>query len=231
MKLVFGADSKVPADTPLTNGYNLYEWVMRKSCYPSFWGRNISGKGALNEKEVEFLRKKKCKIPLIFSEFTEIEIAGNKGGDTALRAISAAKKLGIPEKGGIALFAEIPFDWSVNHNWMISYARALISHGYRPGFIGNTDSSKNFNFGRQCSHYVQATRKENQLETVYWSTEPKYGFDPEVWATYAPSQLLPKDMHLWRYGSVDFHSVLANKCYTRDSSIIDCFWDGEKGKL
>lgn len=26
-----------------------------------------------------------------------------------------------------------------------------------PGFIGNTDSSKNFNFDRQCSHYVQAT--------------------------------------------------------------------------
>lgn len=32
-----------------------------------------------------------------------------------------------------------------------------LKNGYTPAFIGHTDSSKNFNFDRQCSHYVQAT--------------------------------------------------------------------------
>ena len=47
MALIYGAESRIPANTPLTNGYNLYDWVMRKSCFPSFWGRTLTGEGAL----------------------------------------------------------------------------------------------------------------------------------------------------------------------------------------
>ena len=226
MKLIYGARSSFPSNTRLTNGYNLYEWVMRMSCYPSFWGRNISGERAIQVEEIKFLRSKECKIALLFNAFTENEIAGNKGVEAALRAVEAVKALGVPPKKGIAIFADIPSEWSVNHNWMISFSRSLIRNGYRPGFIGNTDSSKNFNFGRQCSHYVQATRKEDQLGAVYWSTEPQYPFDPEIWATYAPSQLLPRDMALWQYGTVNFHNIFAGKCYARDSSVTECFWKG-----
>ena len=71
MELIYGVDSTVPADTKLTNGYTLYDWVMRKSCFPSFWARNLSGAGALSAEEVEFLRSKGCKIGCIYNDLKE----------------------------------------------------------------------------------------------------------------------------------------------------------------
>ena len=226
MSLIYGVESKASANTLLTNGYCLYDWVMRKSCYPSFWGRSLVGEGSITLDEIEFLKSKKCKIALIVRDLSEERISSNRADDDVLRIIEAAKTLGVPSNRGIALFAEIPSTWSVNHNWMISYSRGLLKNGYMPGFIGNTDSSKNFNFGRQCSHYVQATKKEKQLNAVYWSMEPTYKFNPEVWAPYAPSELLPRDMHLWRYGNIKFHKIYVNKSYARNSSIINCCWSG-----
>lgn len=224
MSLVYGVDSRVPASTRLTNGYNLYEWVMRMSCFPSFWGRSLTGDGAITSEEIEFLKRKKCKIALIVRDLIEEIISSNNAEKDSQRVIEIAKNLGVPQEQGIALFAEIPSHWSVNHNWMIDYANNLLNSGYIPGFIGNTDSSKNFNFGRQCSHYVQATRKNDQLHAVYCSTEPKYKFEPESWAPYAPSQLLPNDIHLWQYGKIKFHSLKVNKCYARDEAVTKCFW-------
>ena len=222
MPLIYGADSIMPADTRLTNGYTLFDWVMRKSCFPSFWGRSLTGEGQVTASEIEFLRSKHCKVAFTIRDLAEPEISQNDGTHSAVRAIEAAKAMGIPQNKGIALFAYIPSDWSVNHNWMMGFASNLLNSGYVAGFIGNTDSSKNFNFDRQCSHYVQATRNADQLHAVYWSTEPKYDFDPDIWASYAPSELLPHDMHLWSYGTVDFHSVHATKVYARDSSVLNC---------
>lgn len=222
MGLIYGVDSLFPSNTRLTNGYNLYEWIMRMSCYPSFWGRNITGKGAINTNEIEFLKSKKCKIAFKIGDFSETEISSNNGTNSAIKALEAIISLGIPKNKNIAVFAEIPDHFSVNHNWMISYARNILANGYIPGFIGNTDSSVNFNFDRQCSHYVQATKKEELLHAIFWATAPKYTFDPEVWAPFAPSEILPKDMHLWQYGTINFHSIDAKKSYAIDSSIMDC---------
>lgn len=223
MALIFGVDSKTPANTTLTNGYNLYEWVMRMSCFPSFWGRNINGINSLSAEEIIFLKKKRCKIACMFTDFTEAEISGNSGFKEGIKAVEAAKRLSIPQNLNIALFAEIPSHWSVNHNWMISFAKVLIDNGYVPGFIGNTDSSDNFNFGRQCSHYVQAKDFTSRYVTLYWSAAPKYDFDPDIWASYAPSQLLPHDMHLWQYGSIAFHKIIANKNYMLDKITLKYF--------
>ena len=222
--MIYGVDSIMPANTKLTNGYLLYDWVMRKSCFPSFWGRSISGAGAINKEEIDFLRSKNCKIVCTIRNLNEVEISGNDGTNDANKAIQAAQSIGVPKDKEIALFAEIPSDWSVNHNWMIGFANTVISNGYIPGFIGNTDSSKNFNFGRQCSHYVQATRGAKDFKTLYWSTEPKYDFDPDIWASFAPSELLPTDMDLWRYGSIQFHSINVNKDYLQEKSIMKHFW-------
>ena len=223
MSLVYGVDSIMPANTRLTNGYLLYDWVMRKSCFPSFWGRSLTGDGVITQPEIEFLQSKNCKIAFILRDFSESEISGIDGSESAVRAITAAKKIGIPKNKGIALFAEIKSEFSVNHNWMISFAYNLANNGYVPGFIGNTDSSKNFNFDRQCSHYVQATRKVNEYNAVYWSTEPKYTFNPNIWAPYAPSEQLPKDMDLWQFGTIDFHSVHANKNYAHSTAVMKYF--------
>ena len=64
-------DSTVPANTRLTNGYLLYDWVMRKSCYPSFWGRPLTGEGAITESEMEFLKGNKGNISLKRQFFIE----------------------------------------------------------------------------------------------------------------------------------------------------------------
>ncbi len=228
MSLIYGVESTMPSNTLLTNGYSLFEWVMRKSCYPSFWGRSLTGEGTVTQEEIDFLKSKNCKIALIIRDLTEAEISGNDGTQTAMKAIEAAKAMGVPQNAGTALFAYIKPDWSVNHNWMMSFAANLVNNGYIPGFIGNTDSSKNFNFDRQCSHYVQATRNANQFNALYWSAEPKYDFDPEAWAPYAPSELLPNDMHLWSYGTIDFHDIHVNKIYAQSESAADHFYYPER---
>ena len=54
MSMIFGADSSFPSNTRLTNGYTLFDWVMRKNCFPAFWGRNILGENSITEEEIEF---------------------------------------------------------------------------------------------------------------------------------------------------------------------------------
>lgn len=100
-------------------------------------------------------------------DLTEAGISTNNGLPDALRTIQAAQELGVPVQQEIAIFANIRDDWSVNHNWMILYVQILQENGYVPGFIGETDSSLNFNFDRQCSHYVQSTRPVGQFDAVY----------------------------------------------------------------
>jgi hypothetical protein len=224
MARIFGADSAQPANTRLTNGYDLFSWVMRQNCFPAFWGRSVSGENAITKEELEFLRSKNLKIALIFDDLTETNVSAANGTDDALRAVSAAKELGVPANEGIALFAKIAPDWSINHNWMISFARIVKNNGFVPGFIGNTDSSVNFNFDRQCSHFVQATNDVEHYGTLYWATEPKTGGEPEDWAPYCPTALTPEKIDLWQNGTTSCGQVTANTSYARDESILKYLW-------
>ena len=222
MKPVLGVDSRIPANERLTNGYQMYDWVMRMSGIPSFWGRAISGVGALSTEEADFLHGKDCKVALIYDDLTEEGVSTVDGTSDALRAIDAAKALCVPENEGIALFAEIKHDWSVNHNWMIGYTYALTGVGYIAGFIGNTDSSKNFNFGRQCSHYVQFMGADS---AVYWATEPRPGDEPMGWHPYSPSALDPGQIHLWQNGGeILFRGISVNVDYARDHTVLQYMW-------
>ena len=224
MSLIYGTDSAMPANTRLTNGYNLYEWVMRKSCFPSFWGRSLTGERRITAEEIEFLRSKRCKIALVIRDLNEQEICQNDGTHSAIKAVEAAKNAGVPQNKGIALFAYIPSEWSVNHNWMTSFAGNLLNNGYITGFIGNTESSKNFNFDRQCSHYVQATDSVDELRPVYWATEPKVEGEPEEWAPYCPSALTPEEMDLWQSGVIRYGDITANEDYIRQESLLERMW-------
>ena len=95
---------------------------------------------------------------MVIRDLTEAKVSSVNGTEDALKVVESAKELGVPQNAGSALFAEIRVEWSANHNWMISFAQTVVANGYIPAFIGNTDSSKNFNFDHQCSHYVQATK-------------------------------------------------------------------------
>lgn len=220
MKTFFGVSSNAPSNKRLKNGYTLYEWVMRQKGFPLFWGRTLLGTNAITEEEIRFLKDKNCKILFIYRAFTEREISTKSGYDSAMRVVAAMGENKIPRNQGIAVLAEIKSEWSVNHNWMITFAQIIHSHGYIPGFIGNTDSSKNFNFDRQCSHYVQATRDVEYYDAIYCATEPKLDNTPDEWRPFCPSALEPDDMHIWSCDEINFDDIKVDVFYAKDEKTL-----------
>lgn len=224
MKTKFGVNSATPINKKLKNGYTMYDWIKRQKCFPAFCMRTLCGEDEISAKEIEFLKAKGCKIGLVARNLTEAKVSRVNGTEDAYKAVDAAKKLGVPGNEGIALFAEIKPEWSVNHNWMISFAQTISASGYTPGFIGNTDSSKNFNFDRQCSHYVQATKNVNRFGTLFMATEPKRGSMPEKWEPYCPSALEPEDMHFWSCGKTEFGQIKVEDVYAKDDKVLENLW-------
>ena len=227
MKNVFGCDSSISASTRLSNGYTMFDWVMRQRCFPEVWARTLLGENPITSEEVRFLKDNDCRIGLVIRDLSEAEVSSNDGTKTALRAVEALKELDVPQETGIAVFAEIAPDWSVNHNWMLSYAVALSAAGYIPGFIGNTDSSDNFNFDRQTGHYLEAARHINLPETVFCATAPVINTEPDTWVPYAPSDMSRDDIHLWKCGEVKYRELSVGEVYARDDSVLDFMWKGE----
>ena len=224
MKTIFGVSSATPINKKLKNGYTMYDWVMRKKCFPAFCIRTLCGADKITAEEIEFLKGKDCKIGLVIRDLTEAQVSALNGTADALKAVAAAKELGVPQKMGIALFAEIMPEWSVNHNWMISFAQTITSNGYVPGFIGNTDSSKNFNFDRQCSHFVQATKDANCFGALFVATEPKLDSMPEKWEPYCPSALEPEDISFWSCGTTTFDFIGVEDVYAKDEKVLENMW-------
>lgn len=222
MKTFFGVCSDAQANLRLKNGYTLYDWIKRQRCFPAFWGRTLLGENCITEEEIDFLRSQDCKVLLIARDLSEATVSGINGTKDALRAAEAARALGVP--AGTAIFAQIEPHWSVNHNWMLSFAHTMVSNGYVPGFIGNTDSSKNFNFDRQYSHYVQATKEVNAFGAVVMATEPKCKKVPAKWAPYCPSALEPEDIQLWACGMTTFDKITTDDVYAQDEKILAYMW-------
>lgn len=224
MKTIFGVSSATPLSRKLKNGYTMYDWIKRQKCFPAFCMRTISGENKITAEEIEFLKAKDCKIGLVIGDLTEAKVSRMNGTEDALKAVEAAKELGVPQNSGFALFAEIKPKWSVNHNWMISFAQTVLEKGYVPAFIGNTDSSKNFNFDRQCSHFVQATNNVNCFNAIYMATEPKLDTMPTEWTPYCPSALKPEDMQLWSCGTTTFDFTGVEDVYAKDEKVLEKMW-------
>ncbi len=224
MKTMFGVYSVTPINKKLKNGYTMYDWVKRQKCFPAFCMRTLSGENEIAAEEIEFLKSKDCKIGLVIRDLTEAAVSAVSGTADALKAVDAAEELGVPQNKGIVLFAEIKPQWSVNHNWMISFTQTVKANGYVPGFIGNTDSSKNFNFDRQCSHFVQATKDVNCFGAVYMATEPKHTGRPGEWTPYCPSALEPADISIWSCGTTTFDSQQVEDVYAKDDKVLEIMW-------
>ena len=224
MKTVFGVSSATPINKKLKNGYTMFDWVMRQKGFPGFCMRTLCGADKITAEEIAFLKEKDCKIGLVIRDLTEAKVSATNGRADALRAVAAAKELGVPQSKGIALFAQIKPEWSVNHNWMISFAQTVSANGYTPGFIGNTDSSINFNFDRQCSHFVQATKAANCFGAVFVATEPKCTRRPEKWTPYCPSALEPEDISLWCCGTTTFDSIQVENVYAKGNEVLETMW-------
>lgn len=224
MKTIFGIRSAMPINKKLKNGHMMYDWVVRQKGFPVFCLRSLCGENQLSSEEMDFLKGKDCKIGFVLDDLTERAVSRLNGVEDALRAVEAAQNLGVPQDAGIAIFAEIQPDWSVNHNWMISFAQVIAGNGYVPGFIGNTDSSKNFNFDRQCSHFVEATVDVDGFKAVYAATEPKLDNVPESWEPYCPSVLEPEDMSFWVCGETTFGDVVVGDVYAQNESVLAKLW-------
>ena len=224
MRTIFGVSSATPITKKLKNGYTMYDWVKRQKCFPAFCMRTLSGENKITTEEIEFLKARDCKIGLVIRNLTEAKVSGINGTEDALKAVQAAKELGVPQNECIALFAEIKPEWSVNHNWMISFAQTVFANGYVPAFIGNTDSSKNFNFDRQCSHFVQATKDVNCFDAIFMATEPKLDSAPEEWTPYCPSALEPEDISLWSCGTTTFDFTGVEDVYAKDNKVLENMW-------
>ncbi len=224
MKTIYGIKMKTSICKKLKNGHTMYDWVVRKNCYPAFCMRTLTGKNKITPEEIEYLRAKGCKIGLVLGDLTEKEVSSVSGVIAAQRAATAALELGVPANEGIALFAEIEPEWSVNHNWMISFAQCLKSQGFAAGFIGNTDSSKNFNFDRQASHYANFLRDVNYLDAVFMATEPKVASVPTEWKPYCPSSLERADMSFWDCKVISFGETKAKCVYARDEKALVSLW-------
>ena len=224
MKAKFGVNSVMPINKKLKNGYTMYDWVKRQKCFPAFCMRTLCGENKITAEEMEFLHARDCKVGLVIRDLTEAAVSSANGTEHAAKAVEAAKELGVPQNEGVAIFAEIKSEWSVNHNWMLSFAQMVSANGYTPGFIGNTDSSKNFNFDRQSSHFVQVTGDVNYFGSVFMATEPKLDTMPEEWTPYCPSALTPEDMHLWCCGTTTFDTVQVEDVYARDDNVLGVMW-------
>ncbi len=221
--MIFGAISKMPVTTTLKNGYDLFNWVTRKNCYPSFWGRSITGDNRIDEDEICYLRKNNCRVMPIFDELKESDVTKVTAHLCAEKAVKALKQLGIPDEGRICVFALIEPDWCVNHNWMLNYARAMTSMGYVPGFIGNTDSSKNFSFDREVGHFLRFARNNNMKDPMICATEPKT-VTVDEWKPFCPSDMEQNEIAFWSHGRAECGNVFADTVLARDKYVLANTW-------
>lgn len=228
MNTIFGVSSTTASNTKLKNGYTLFDWVMRQKGIPAFWFRTISGEGAVTQEEINYLKENDCKPAFMIKNLTSEQLASSDGTDDGIKIAEIAKNLGIPQNKNIALIVEIRADQNVSHSWMCSFAEAIVSEGYIPGFIGNTDSSVNFNFDRQCSRYVQATGNTDYYHAVYGATEPKYIGEPEEWTPYCPSALQPEDIQLWVTETIEFDNIKCDVIYAHDMSVLNNMWGDDE---
>lgn len=224
MKTLYGVNMNTPINQKLKNGHTMFDWIVRKKGYPAFCLRTLCGKNPIDAEEVAFVRDKGCLIGLVMRDVTEAEVSRMNGDSAAERAALAAAQLGVPQNENNAVFVEIQPEWSVNHNWMLSFAQALLVKGYVAGFIGNTDSNKNFNFDRQCSHYADFSKDMNYFGAVFMATEPKKEDVPVEWVPYCPSSMKQADMSLWACGEVVFDGIVAEDVYARDENALAIMW-------
>lgn len=203
-RLLFGVDSKHPADDLLQNNIEHFEWIVRNKIYPNFCARYINGEMRLTKKEIKFLHDKGCKIAAIYADNGEKKTE-EQGVILAKKVDVCALELGIPE--GVAIFLEISENEAVSRDFMRGFAKSLMVEGYTPGFKANTDAK--FGFDREFSRGMQ-TDKDIFKKCLIWAVSPivkeydgittSHLIHPDNWMPYAPSGITRNEIAIWQYG-------------------------------
>lgn len=172
--MIFGIESTYPSNGKLTNGYRLFDWVMRKQDVPRFWLRGITGEYGVTREEMAFLKSERMQDRFGSERpYGADRIAKRSRAGSAARARSLATAAGTLVFGDCAfcaLCAELEHEPQLG--WL-SFAYTLCENGYIPGFIGNTDSSKRFRFDRECGHYKHASEADSRFGALFGATEPE----------------------------------------------------------
>lgn len=202
--MIFGVDTRIGAEDLLQNNLTEYEWVEKNKISPSFWGRNIVGENCLTKEEINFLHRHGCKVAAIYSDRCEKQTLA-QGRDLADKAAHRALRLGVPE--GSAIFLEIDETEDLDQIFLRGYASGLISKGYTPAFMANTDA--HFDFDRQ---FCRAMSRDKELmdKCLIWATAPileeydrvttTHLVHPDYWSPFAPSGITRRDIAVWQYG-------------------------------
>lgn len=225
MYLTFGADSKTQANTKLTNGFTLYEWVSRKKCSPFFWGRSINGQHKIDLEEVNFLHAHNCKIAPIYDSVKDIHFVTKNGFEDGINAILSAIALGIPPNEQKAIFVKIDPMAQVWDKWIEGFAKTLYNNGYIPGFFANTDSSKNFCFNRSYGRFSIHSKNANAYGSLIWAVEPKAA-NANVWAPYAPSIIGRENIAIWQnnVNTIEIENCCVNENLIKNKKILNYLW-------
>lgn len=202
--LYFGFDCETPVDTILQNNITLFDWVERNKIYPTYCGRNITGKNALTREEVKFLADKGCNITVFFNPEGSKETE-EQGKAAASVALSRVFELEV--RYNKAIFMEIKENDSASKDFMKGYAAAIEEAGFIPGFKANTDST--FDFDRKFSAGMLSD-PDIFGKCFVWATAPSaenydniltsHLISPDYWAPFAPSAITRRDIAIWQYG-------------------------------
>ena len=203
-RLLFGVDSKIQANDMLQNNIEEFEWVVRNKIYPNFYGRYITGENCLTKDEIKFLHIKGCKIAPMYKT-SSVKETEDQGKIVAKQIDIIAFELGIPE--GTAIFLELDEKENVTSEFMLGFAKAMLTEGYIPAFKANTDAK--YSFDREFSRGMQ-TDKDVFDKCLIWAVSPNlpeyervtttHLIHPDNWMPHAPSGIKRKDIAVWQYG-------------------------------
>ena len=203
-RLLFGVDSRHPANDLLQNNIEHFEWIVRNKIYPNFCARNLTGENSLTKDEIKFLHGKGCKIAAIYAD-NGAKQTEEQGVILAKKVDIRALELGIPE--GVAIFLEIGENEAASRDFMRGFAKALMAEGFTPGFKANTDAK--FGFDREFSRGMQ-TDKDIFKKCLIWAVSPivkeydgittSHLIHPDNWMPYAPSGITRSEIAIWQYG-------------------------------
>lgn len=206
MSTIFGVDSAEHANTVVSDGKTLYDWVVsRAGAAPAFWGRYIGGNYALSSSEASFLHEKGCKILLIYNGATSTSVKSTNGTADGQKAVSAARSLDVPES--TAIYADIEQPWRPTSTWIEGFAKALYSGQYGPGYYANTTT------GYFNSPYTTAYNNDPTYvgdgSSLVWTCEPEPGSSTAAgrpsWSPAPPPCITRNNITFWQY---------AEGCYT-----------------
>lgn len=206
-QVFFGVDSEAPANALLQHNLLHFDWVTVNKLYPNFWGRYIGGEKAITPEEVQFLHEKGCKIVPIYAANNSEEITTEvQGIEDARRAFYKAKELGIGLQ--TVIFLKIPEQVTVQSEYLLGFARTLLSLDYIPGFYANTDA-KGEDFSHQFSRgFMNEPEVFGKCEI--WAISPSlpeffetvnaHTLYPDSWKPHSPSCMTRERIAIWQYG-------------------------------